>query len=510
MNHVQKFFVYQLLLMFSLFNGGQMLYAEDIPVFDETDEGMSDGEIAGLVAGSVTGLAVGATAIGVGIKQYRDNKKNNKKTADVGLVDAAQSKDVEVKNASTSSDKRASFGSFVEMHNAFAPPTIDVNEVEKVQEEKVVSDSEKSRKILDEAFGKEQQAKELRDQENQQKLDEKKKVYDDARGEWRKADKALQDLQKQLMLYKNASDINPEAKAPILEAAQAERDRLYKVANEKQKVMVVHEQEFKVMQEEIKQGFQAEAKKVDALVEESVKRTSEYKSRAVVVDEQQKVDEQEAKKVQKDLEKKQQALRDAGMELHKANIAVSEASNKLRDVKNANRYINEADEEAKAKAELKEKKAREKFEERRAAVGRAKAHADQLADEVDALEKKVQEIKLRPQAQEAHPVVEPVVFEDRIERVRPSKNPMNAVLKGLSTSNEVKVAAEKRQAIEDARVESKFKAQQDEEARLKKMAQDRRTNKQKKKKTSTESARVKAEKNKKSFTGRVARRIAGH
>ncbi len=505
MNHVQKFFVYQLLLMFSLFNGGQMLRAEKIPVFDETDEGLSDGEIAGLVAGSVAGLAVGATAIGVGIKKYQDSKKNNKKMVDGGLGEAVQSKDVEVKNSSASSEKRASFESFAEMHNAFAPsdalrpPTIDVNEV-----------SEKERKILDEAFGEEAQKKEQRDQENQRRLDEKKKVYDDARVEWKKADKAVQDLQKQLMIYKNAPDINPDAKPPVIEAAEKERDRLYKVANEKQKVMVAHEQELKAVKVEIKQGFQAEAKALDALVEESTKRASEYKSRAAVVAEQQKADEQKAKNVQKDLEKKQQALQDAGMELHKANIAVADAGDALRNVKNENRYLEfEEDLEKKAKAEAKEKKAREKFQEKKAAVGRAQVHAERLAGEVDALEQKVQEIKLRPQAQEAHPVVESVVFEDRMERVRLSKNPMNAVLKGLPMSDEVKVAAENRQAIEDARAESKFKAQQ-EEARLKKMAEDRRTNKQKKKKPSTESARVTAEKNKKSFTGRVARRIAGH
>ncbi len=689
MNHFQKLFLYQLLLTLFVFNVGSVVHAQDmseeqsqdIPVFDETDEGMSGGEMAGLVAGSVAGLAVGAGAIAVGVKKYQDNKsskqvsidqaglpptlpdddvdsskalrqqeeiakknedqKREKKIQDIdkeikqlqkkkkALFDAGVNKPgspkrerqmdaldqqmevlrkrkLDYQPSEVGKEQKSMFQSVAKMQ---ARSLID-EESQKKQEssrplrtsslseeqqsvprplslkqevlpvrssrimpassdedsEKISSDSEKARKILDDAFGEEAQKKEQRDQENQRRLDEKQKVYDDAKSEWRKADKALQDVQKQLMIYKNAPDINPDAKPPVIEAAQKEIDRLYKVMVEKQKNLAAPEQELKVVKAEIKQGFQAEAKALDAMVEESVKRTSDYEARAAVVAEQQKADEQEAKNVQKDLEKKQQALQDAGMELHKASIAVADASDALRNVKNANRYIEyETDEVKKAEAEAKEKKAREKFEERKAGFGRAQVHADRLAGEVDALEQKVQEIKLRPQVQEAvRPVVdEPVVFEQKMRQVPLEENPMHPVLSKLQKPDAVKEAYAKRQLMQDDLAESKFKAQQDEEARLKKMAEDRRTNKQKKKQSmvigkpifvrvgdqamtsddkknidlmkskhteeaklsqaelskkklaeSVEEARVnreraKAQKNKKSVTGKVARKIVG-
>ncbi len=599
---LQKLFLYQLLFALFLFNARQGIYAQgnndslfkdqnkEIPVFDETDDGMSDGEIAGLVAGSVAGLAVGAGAIAVGVKKYQDNKNNKsseKVSSDLsglsslsenpsllprlpnGKPDSSQLlRDQEEKIAQENEDQERSkkiqdidkevnqlqrkkkelllagvnkpgnpkrekqiedldqrmevlrnrkrdyqpsesgkeqksmFKSVAEMQarslideesqKKVSPPVrpsptmpasrdnLDLTE----ETEKVSPKLKKIRVVLDDTFGEEAQKKEQRDQENKRRLDEKQNVYDDVRAEWKKADKALQDMQKQLVLYKNAPDINSEAKLPVIEATQKEIDRLYKIMIEKQRALSAPEKELKAVQEEIKQGYQEEEKALDATVEKSDQRISEYKSRAAVVAEQQKIDEKEVKQFQKELNKKQQALQDAGMELQKARKGVFDAGEKLRNIQNAHRYIEyETDEIKKAEAEAKVKKAKETFEERKAAVGRAQVHANRLADDVDAIEQKIQEIKLRPQVQEAvRLVVDDLVVDER-KKMRPvsiEENPMHPVLKDLPIPDELKSNYAKRQLMQDNLTESNFKAQQDEEARLKKIAEDQRTNKKKK------------------------------
>ena len=73
---LQKLFLYSCLALLVLTGSKQNMFGTTYENNSE-DEGMSDGAMAGLIAGSVAGLAVGATAIGVGIKKYRDDKKEN-------------------------------------------------------------------------------------------------------------------------------------------------------------------------------------------------------------------------------------------------------------------------------------------------------------------------------------------------------------------------------------------------------------------------------------------------